>query len=131
MRDRSSVILIKDKHVALIQRIRDGVEYYVFPGGGMEECETPEQAAVREAWEELGVKVNIRECIAEVEYGGIQYFYLADILEGEFGTGAGEEYSGRHRDRGSYLPVWVEINKLLALDVRPREVALRLQTEYP
>lgn len=131
MRNRSSVILIKDKHVALIQRIRDDVEYYVFPGGGMEKGETPEQAAAREAWEELGVMVNIRECVAEVEYEGIQYFYLADILGGQFGTGAGEEYSGARRDRGSYLPVWVEINKLLTWDVRPREVALRLQTQYP
>lgn len=131
MRNRSSVILIKDKHVALIQRIRDGAEYYVFPGGGLEEGETPEQAAAREAWEELGVTVNIRECIAEVEYGGTQYFYFADILEGEFGTGAGEEYSGARRDRGSYLPVWVEIKRLLALDVRPREVALRIQAQYP
>lgn len=41
MRDRSSVVLIENNKVGLIKRIRDGSVYYVFPGGGIEDGETP------------------------------------------------------------------------------------------
>ncbi|MGE6376002.1 NUDIX domain-containing protein [Peribacillus muralis] len=44
----------KDK-VAMLRRNREGTEYYVFPGGGIEKGETPETAAKREAFEELGL----------------------------------------------------------------------------
>ncbi|GIN72669.1 DNA mismatch repair protein MutT [Bacillus sp. J14TS2] len=124
MRDRGSVVLIKDKKVGLIKRIREGSVYYVFPGGGIEEGETPE----REALEELGVKVKVNECIAKVQFNGIQYFFNAEIIGGVFGTGKGEEYTDENRDRGTYLPTWIEIEKLSTIDVRPKEVALQLQT---
>lgn len=32
MRDRGSVVIVEGRKVALIQRIRDGSVYYVFPG---------------------------------------------------------------------------------------------------
>ena len=56
-------IIVKDNKVAVIKRIRekDGKvrEYYVLPGGGIEDEETMEQAMLREAKEELGVEVKI------------------------------------------------------------------------
>jgi 8-oxo-dGTP pyrophosphatase MutT (NUDIX family) len=61
MRTRAGIILIENDKVALIERHRAGLDYYVFPGGGVDEGETPEQAAVREAFEELGVEVAIRQ----------------------------------------------------------------------
>jgi 8-oxo-dGTP pyrophosphatase MutT (NUDIX family) len=59
MRDRGSVVIIEDGKVALIERMKNGNHYYVFPGGGVEKGETPEQTAIREAFEELGVTVKI------------------------------------------------------------------------
>ncbi len=56
MRTRAGIVLIEDNKVALIERHRAGLDYFVFPGGGVDEGETPEQAAVREAMEELGVE---------------------------------------------------------------------------
>ena len=53
MRTRAGVVLIEDGKVALIERHRAGLDYFVFPGGGVDDGETPEQAAVREAMEEL------------------------------------------------------------------------------
>lgn len=55
MRNRGSVVIVENDKVGLIQRIRDSSVYYVFPGGGIENGETPEEGAKREAFEELVV----------------------------------------------------------------------------
>ena len=128
MRNRGSVVIIENNNVALIQRNKEGSVYYVFPGGGIERGETPEEGAKREAYEELGVYVVIHECIAKVAYNGMQYFFGAEITDGIIGTGQGEEYIDKSNERGTYLPMWVEISSLSSLDVRPREVAVKVQS---
>ncbi|MBE4909805.1 NUDIX domain-containing protein [Bacillus luteolus] len=130
MRDRGSVVIVDNEKVGLIQRIRDGSIYFVFPGGGIESGETPEECAKREAFEELGVVVKINECIAKVEFNGTQYFFLSEIVNGTFGTGQGEEYIDEKGDRGTYVPVWVDIEKLSSIDVKPKEVALKIQSLF-
>ena len=75
MRNRGSVIIIENDKVALIKRVKQGTTYYVFPGGGLEEGETPQEGAKREALEELGVNVKIKECLTKAEYNGTQYFF--------------------------------------------------------
>lgn len=130
MRDRGSVVIIENNSVGLIKRIRNGSAYYVFPGGGLENGETPKEGAKRETFEELGVEVKIEECIAEVEYKGTQYFFLSDIINGTFGTGDGEEYTDMDRNRGTYLPLWVDIDKLESIDVKPKEVAQKVKSLF-
>src|SRR5512141_1153611 len=94
MRTRAGIVLIEDGKVALIERLRAGLDYYVFPGGGVDEGESPEQAAAREAMEELGIEVAIRQKVAEIQLPSRshQFYYLVEQTSGEFGTGAGEEY---------------------------------------
>jgi len=130
LRDRAGVIIIEKNQVALIKRIRNNSVYYVFPGGGIEEGENPETAAKREAFEELGVKVNVSECVSKVEFNGTQYFFLSEIVNGTFGTGQGEEYTGVNSDRGTYLPIWIDIENLSNLDVKPKEVAIKVQSIF-
>lgn len=130
MRDRGSSVLIENNRVALIMRVKADCVYYVFPGGGIEEGETPSEAATRETFEELGVEINIKEKFSEVEFNGRQYFFLADIIEGVFGTGGGEEFLKPEVDKGSYHPVWVEISTLSQLDVRPKEIAEKVLTLF-
>ena len=130
MRDRAAVVIVKNNKVGLIKRIRNGSVYYVFPGGGIEEGEHPETGAKREAFEELGVQVNVTDCFAKLEFNGTQYFFLAEIIEGTFGTGQGEEYTDENRDRGTYLPIWIEIKKLSSFDVKPKEISLKIQSNF-
>ncbi len=130
MRDRASIVIIEDNKVGLIKRIKQDTVYYVFPGGGIENGETPKEGAKREALEELGVEVEVNDCIAEIEFNGTQYFFLSEIIDGEFGTGQGEEYIDENRNRGIYVPIWVDVDKLSSIDVKPKEVALKVQALF-
>ncbi|MGI2328481.1 NUDIX hydrolase [Planococcus sp. YIM B11945] len=130
MRDRGSAVLIKDKRVVLIKRVREESTYYVFPGGGIEPGETPEQAAEREAYEELGVEILAKECLAIVQHNGTQFFFLAELLSGDIGVGIGEEFTDPERNRGTYEPLWVAFEQLPWLDVKPREVAEKVHALY-
>ncbi|MCG1023565.1 NUDIX hydrolase [Sutcliffiella horikoshii] len=126
MRNRGSAILLKENKVALIKRVREGDVYFVFPGGGIEAGETPEMATKREVLEELGVKILVKECFEQVKYNGVQYFFLAEVLEGEVGIGMGEEFTDLTRSRGTYEPMWVKVSDIPSLDVRPRQVVERI-----
>ena len=129
MRIRAGIVLIQDNKVALIERHRAGLHYFVFPGGGVDEGESPEQAAVREAMEELGIQVAIRQKVATIHLGqkSRQVYFLAEQIGGAFGTGAGEEYSHADpasSDEGVYIPIWMPIDQLpLHENVYPSDVA--------
>ena len=127
MRNRGSVVLILNNRVGLIQRDWNESVYYIFPGGGIEPGETPESAATREALEEVGVEVEIQQHLATVKFNGTQYFFQAKIIGGEFGLGRGDEYADPTRNRGTYLPVWIDLDNLNNLDVRPKEVSMVIQ----
>ncbi|MGV3487112.1 MAG: NUDIX hydrolase [Tuberibacillus sp.] len=130
LRHRGRAVIIADDQVVLIKRVRDGKVYYVFPGGGIEEGETPEQATVREAYEELGVKVKIKGLLDTVKYQGIQYFFLAEIINGEIGPGLGEEYKDSLRKRGTYTPIWINISDFNHIDVKPKVIADKVIDRY-
>ncbi len=117
MRVRAGIVLIKDNKVALIERHRAGLDYYVFPGGGVDEGETPEQGAIRETMEELGIEVVIIQKVAEITLGpkSRQIYFLVEHVSGEFGTGTGEEFTDsdpNDPDEGIYIPVWMPVDEL-------------------
>lgn len=126
MRLRSGVILEELGQVAVMRRERQGERvYYLFPGGGVEEGETPEEAAVREAYEELGLHVEVERLVA-VAYlpGQEQYFFTARSIGGTFGTGPGSELKQPlDSPSGWYTPLLVPLADLAALDVRPEPLA--------
>ncbi len=127
---RSAVIIVENDHVALIERVRDGHIYYMFPGGTIEDGETAETAATREAEEELGVTVELQGLVAVVTFHDqAQYYYQATISAGQFGSGTGEELSSNATSaRGSYRPVWLARHNLTHEDVRPHALARTVAT---
>jgi 8-oxo-dGTP pyrophosphatase MutT (NUDIX family) len=129
MRIRAGIVLIKENNVALIERYRVGFHYYIFPGGGVDEGESPEQAAIREAMEELGIDVAIKQKVADVHLGykSRQFYFLVEQTGGEFGTGTGEEFESSNLDnpqKGMYIPIWMPIDELPQhTNIYPAEVA--------
>lgn len=116
MRIRAGIVLIEDNKVALIERHRAGLDYFVFPGGGVDEGETPERAAVREAMEELGIEVAVKRRVAEIHFDtSDQVYFLVERVAGEFGTGVGEEFTDSDPNdpsEGIYIPIWMPIEEL-------------------
>ncbi len=53
---KAAGIIIKDRKL-LIEK-SENKEFFIAPGGTIEEGETPKQALVRELWEEFEIKVN-------------------------------------------------------------------------
>ena len=67
-----------------------------FPGGKIEEGETPQQALIREIWEELETKITVGDLIATVEYDYPAFHlsmncYWCQITEGELKLVEAEE----------------------------------------
>ena len=129
MRTRAGVILIEDNNVALIERHRAGLEYFVFPGGGVDEGESPEQGAIREAMEELGVQVGLKHKIVEINFGRTSrhIYFLVERIAGEFGTGTGEEFTDADPYdpyEGVYIPVWMPLDEVSRrTNIYPAELA--------
>jgi 8-oxo-dGTP pyrophosphatase MutT (NUDIX family) len=129
MRIRAGIVLIQNGRVALIERYRAGLHYFIFPGGGVDEGELPEQAAVREAMEELGIEIAIKRKVAEVHLGykSRQFYFLVEQTGGEFGTGRGEEFESSNLDdpqKGMYIPIWMPVEEVPQhTNIYPAEVA--------
>jgi 8-oxo-dGTP diphosphatase len=128
--DRGAVIIVEEAEIILIERVRAGKTYYLFPGGGAEPGETAQQAAVREAREALGLEVRLGPLVALVEHDGSrQYHYFATVMGGAFGSGVGEElgFSAQSPD-GSHRPVRLTLSDLHKHDVRPQALAQALSS---
>jgi 8-oxo-dGTP diphosphatase len=120
--------LIEDGKVALIERHRAGKHYFVFPGGGVDEGETVEQAAVREMEEETGLHVAVHRKLVEIHFGlSEQVYFLVSRLDGQFGTGTGAEFTDSNPDdpnEGVYIPIWMPLEELPQHEnVYPADVA--------
>ncbi len=108
-----------------MHRIQEGREYYILPGGSMEDGETSEQTLVREIREEASVDVQITEKLGEVynDWPNDQRthrLYLCHITAGTVTLG-GEEL-GRMTDRNRYILEWHPVKDLSALTLYPEGI---------
>ena len=124
---RASAIIIKDNKILLIHRKNNGEEYWVFPGGGIEEGETPDATVVREIKEETNLDASNVKFVFEMETykGGNKHpFFFVDVGEGDLKMG-GEE-SGRDQGVDWYNPEWVEISKVSEINLVPEGAKAKL-----
>ena len=82
-----TIIVNKEKHILLIRRaIEPGYGKWVFPGGYVDRGEEVIAAAIREAREECGLKVQIERLVNIYSYAGrtpVIIVYAATMVSGE------------------------------------------------
>lgn len=121
---RAVAILIKKDEVLLIHR-KNEKEYFVFPGGGVEERETIEQAVIRELMEETTIEVKINKLLYRHIYDNDteQYFYLCDYISGKPKLGENSEEKVKMLEgKDFYKPLWIKIDELKNMLVYPLEI---------
>lgn len=109
---RTSAVILKDNKILLMHRKKNGEEYWVFPGGGVEDTETAEEGIIREVKEETNL--DVLECkLAFIAYNEAvkreEPFYLCKVSDGT------PEIVGEEKEKNSpdnwYQLEWVEISK--------------------
>jgi len=122
-------VIFDGDNVILIKRVKpDQGEYWVFPGGLVEEGENVKDALIRECKEELGIKIRVGELLAKKnldihEEKFLEYFYFCEKTGGKLGTGNGPEFS-EYKDKGwgTHEPVLVPKDKIAEVNLLPEEV---------
>ena len=122
-------------HRKNVVRNKDYQEYYTFPGGGLEEGETLEEGVIREIKEEFGINVKEIKKLYELENTKLhmkEYFFLCEYLDGEFGTGDGEEFSNNpeYKDSGDYIPEIVKAEDIKKLVLLPLEIKEKFLQDF-
>ena len=117
-------------HRKNVVRNKDYQEYYTFPGGHLEEGETLEEGVIREIKEEFGIHVKVVRKLYEFENSRVnmkEYFFLCEYVDGEFGTGDGEEFfnNPEYKDSGEYIPEIVKRENISELILLPLEIKER------
>ena len=115
---REVAVIRKDNKIFATQRgygeFKDGWE---FPGGKIEEGETPEQALAREMKEELDTDINVGELIDTIEFDYPNFHLSMDCFWCEIVQG---ELKLREHESAK----WLSKEKLYTVDWLPADAGL-------
>ena len=114
MGKRAVAVITRDEKILLMNRIKNGREYFVFPGGGVEEGEVVENAIVREIKEEFGLDIKIEKLLFQIENQGRKEFYF---LVKEFAgvPEVGGEEKERTTKNNQYYPAWRDLSEIKSM----------------
>ena len=118
-------------HRVGVKKRNDIQDYYTFPGGGLEEGETPEEGAKREIKEEFGINVEIVKKLYEMDiekFDQKEIFFLCKYIDGEFGTGDGPEFNNdpKYIGSGKYIPEIIKREEIEGLLLLPPQIKEKL-----
>lgn len=137
-----------DGKLLLLHRIKHGEEYWVVPGGGVEQGESYEETVVREMEEEVGIVVKPLKELVRVEFGDVEeylgnrkiidekaiatiylpgwsamdIFYLCEYVSGEVGSGTGVEFAERSSVDNFYEIQAISAEELHSINIKPAEI---------
>lgn len=120
-----------------MHRIKHSKEYYVFPGGTVEDNETIKNAAVREALEETSIVVDPLKLLYHLEVINDdgpkackeECYVLCNHVAGTPLLQADAVEQERSNSNNSYKPTWIECDQIKNLLLYPLEVKDILITE--
>ena len=122
---RVAGIILKDDEILLMHRVKNGDEYWVFPGGGLEDTDSsPEKGLIRELIEETTLTVTIKKLLYKHDYttsDGLYYF--CDYVSGIPSLGDSIELERMKAGKTDlYEPAWYPTSALSSLLVYPLEI---------
>ena len=121
-RIRSSAIILRKKKILLIHRRKNSAEYWVLPGGGIENGETAEEAVKREVKEETGLnaqKLTLK--FWEKTAGGQQFpYFLCEVNNGNAILGGVEAEA--NCEENNYHLEWIKFEDFNRLNFFPRKI---------
>lgn len=128
---RAGVILFnpQTKQILLIDRWKNGEEYFVIPGGGAESGETAVQAAQREIQEELGWSLSEKQLQPAFSFRNgqlLEIYFHATISHTSVPMIQGVEALRSHA-QNIYQPEWLDIEAICDLNLRPAGLKNLLQ----
>lgn len=127
---RAAAVVVKDGKILLMRRVKNGREYFVFPGGGIHEGEAPEEAAARELEEEFGIGAKIEKLLFRVENRGREEFYFL-VREFSGVPEIGGEEKGRMNADNQYYPAWKKLSEIPGLsNLYPEEARQKVEDMY-
>jgi ADP-ribose pyrophosphatase YjhB (NUDIX family) len=121
-----AIIIHKDK-VLLIHRIKNGREYFIFPGGGIEPGETIKDATIREVKEETSCEVAYLSTPYRVIFDNDtdNYFSVCEYISGvpKLSDGTNEVEDLKKLEGSLFVPEWHDISHVSKLQVLPIEIS--------
>lgn len=124
--NRAIGIVIRDGNVLVMHRRNRGKEYYTFPGGGIDEEETPEEALVRELLEECSISVTPTKLLYTITWEDetFEVFYLSSFVSGDTGLSEGcvEKEVMLKNPEQSYEPLWMSLEEVQKILLYPLEI---------
>ena len=120
-RIRATVIVVKEDKLLMIHRFKNGEEYFVLPGGTVEEGETVEEAALRELKEETSLEGKIGKKVSSFnddDHADHELFEVIDA-EGEVMLPSDSIEARISNDQNTFEPVWVNIKDIVDLKIYP------------
>jgi len=116
----------------LLRRVKPDREYFIFPGGGVEEGESIEEALVREVKEELSLEIKRWRFLFSVEDLAVpaqatihegnrdEYYFLIEEYAGSPQIGGPEKE--RMNEQNQYHIVWLGLAEMEKMDnVYPKD----------
>ena len=123
---RARVVLYNPelKAILLIHRLKNKRNYWVIPGGGAENQETPIETAIREINEELKIKL-LPEKLKRLFEIDNEVIFLTQIKQTKVPQISGEEKK-RSDTKNIYDPAWIALKDLTTINLMPPELAQQL-----
>jgi len=117
---RAAAAIIKDNKILLIHRFFKDKEYFVLPGGGVEEGEGIEAAAIREIKEEtsLDARIDKKLFVHRNDFDKREHHvFLVTDFEGELKLGGEEALKNCESDK--YILEWHDTKEVETLKLCP------------
>jgi len=127
---RVRLIIIKQGKILL--SYTNDEKFYFYIGGKVEYGETIKQACLREVEEECGAKFFFKKILYIRDYikpeqneHSVELYVLGDIDKFEEIEGIKDKEFG-----GNHWQTWVDLDRLLKLDIRPKNLTSQLIADY-